>query len=246
MAHPGGIASRVTVRVGASVLSSCATAAPLGKTSLSPAFFIRLRARSTAIVLDQRVTGLETHRPEEGAGHRATDEDAVHLGQQGLDEIDLAADLGSAEHRDERPSGIVQRLAQVSKLPLHEKPRHRRLQEPGDRLRARVRPVRRAESVVDVEIAQRGEPRRQRGIVLLLAGIEPGILRHGDAAAREPLRRSHRLVGRRIRKERDRRAEQFLQLAHDRLHRVLRIGTALGPPQMREQHQPRAALAKDT
>lgn len=41
------------------------------------------------VALDQGVAGLEPHRLEKGAGHRAADQDGVDLGKQRLDEVDL-------------------------------------------------------------------------------------------------------------------------------------------------------------
>ena len=67
--------------------------------------------------LDQRVPGLEPHRREEGARHRAANQDVVHLGKQRLDQVDLAADLGPAEHRHERPLRLVERLAEILAAP---------------------------------------------------------------------------------------------------------------------------------
>ena len=120
----------------------------------------------------------------------------VHLGKQRLDEVDLAADLGPAEHGDERPLRLVERLAEVAELLLHQEAGHGRLEQPRDRLGAGVRPVRGAERVVHVEIAQRGEALGEAGVVGLLAGIEPRVLRDGHAAARQPPGRGHGLAPR--------------------------------------------------
>ena len=46
-AQPGGIASRATARVSAPVSSFCAITAPVGSTSLAPAFAMSCRARSS-------------------------------------------------------------------------------------------------------------------------------------------------------------------------------------------------------
>src|SRR2546430_4520009 len=53
-----------------------------------------------------RSADLETDREEEGVRHRAADQDLVHLGEQGLDHVDLSGDLGAAQDRDERPLGM--------------------------------------------------------------------------------------------------------------------------------------------
>ena len=54
------------------------------------------------------------------------------------------------------------------------------MRDPFDR---RVRPVRRAERVVHVEIGERGQRGREPGVVLLLFGMEPQVLEQHDAAA---------------------------------------------------------------
>jgi hypothetical protein len=93
-------------------------------------------------------------------------------------------------------------------------------------------PVSGAERVVHVEIAEHGEALGKGVIVGFFAGIESRVLPDGDAAPRQPPRGRHRLLRRRIGEERHRRAEQPLELAHNRLHRVLGIGSALGPAQV--------------
>ena len=141
---------------------------------LVPRLGHQLPGQVEPIVLDERLAGLEPHGLEEGAGHGAAEQHGVHLRQERLDEIDLAADLGAAEDRDERPLRPVQRLAQVAQLLLHQKARHRRLEQAGHRLRARVGPVGGAEGVVDVEIAERGEALGERRVVGLFSRDRTG------------------------------------------------------------------------
>ena len=85
---------------------------------------------------------------------------ASTLRQQGLDQVDLAGDLGAAQHRDERPLRMIERLAEVLELLFHQEAGDRRLEQVRHRLGAGVGPVGRAEGVVDVEIAERGEDAR--------------------------------------------------------------------------------------
>ena len=97
--------------------------APGGQHQLVARLRHELPGQVEPVLLDQRGAGLEPHRAEEGARHRAAEQDRVDLGQQGLDQIDLAADLGAAEHGDERPLRLVQRLAEVAELLLHQEAR---------------------------------------------------------------------------------------------------------------------------
>ncbi len=182
-----GMASRFTVRVSALGFSSRAITAPPGSTSFLPAFFISSRARS---IRSGSTSDLPVSSPMASKKVQAIAPPSricVHLRQQRLDQVDLAADLGPAEHGDERPLRLVQRLTQVAELPLHEKAGDRRLQDPGDGFGARVGPVGRAERIVHVEVAQRGELLGQSGVVLFLTGIEAGVLRYRHPAARQPL-----------------------------------------------------------
>ena len=178
------MASRLTVRVSAPDFSSCAITDPSGKHQLLARLLHQIPRQIKPLVLHQRVAGFEAHGLEEGAGHCPAQQDLIHLGQQRLDQVDLAADLRPAEHRHEGPLGLVQRLAEVAQLALHEEAGDRRLQDPGDGLGARVSPMRGPEGVVDVQVAEGREPLGQRQIVLLLAGVEAGVFRHRHAAAR--------------------------------------------------------------
>ena len=103
-----------------------------------------------AVVLHETLPGFETHRLEEGTGHRTADQDAVHLWQQRLDDVDLAGDLGPAEDRDEGALRLFQRVAEVVELLLHQQARDGGSQECGNACRAAVRAMRRSERVVDV------------------------------------------------------------------------------------------------
>src|SRR5207247_8247712 len=98
--------------------------------------------------------------------------------------------------------------------------------------------MRRTERVVHVQIAERGEYLRQLGIVFFLARPEASVLDERDTAARQPARRGDARGG--IGNELDGRAEQLLEIGDDLLQRVLRVGAALGPSQMRQQDDARA------
>ena len=222
-AQPGGMASRATARVSAPASSFCAITAPAGSTSLSPAFAISCRASSTRSSSTSELPVSRPMRPEEGAGHGAAEQDGVDLGQQRLDQIDLAADLGAAEHRDERALRLVQRLAEIAQLLLHEEARDRRLEQARHGLGARVGAMRRAEGVVHVEIAEGGEALGQRA-----RRSSPRPDRTG-CSRRRPRRRAaaaawpsppRREVGsaRKVTGA----PEQPLELADHRLHGVLR------------------------
>ena len=79
-----------------------ATGRVVATLTVPPGFLADLKSGRHHIVLDERLPRLDTDRPEEGAGHRAADDQRVDLGQQLLDDVDLAGDLRAAEDGDER------------------------------------------------------------------------------------------------------------------------------------------------
>ena len=97
-------------------------------------------------------------------------------------------------------------------------------------LGARVGPVGRTEGIVHIEVAQRGKPLGERWIVLLLAGIEAGVLRHRHPTAGEPLGDRDGLRRCRIGQKGDRSPEQLLQRPHHGLHGILGVRALLGRP----------------
>ena len=100
--------------------------------------------------------------------------------------------------------------------------------------------MRRSERVVHVEVAQRGECLRQRGVVLFFPGPEARVLHEGHAASRQSLGGCD--AGHRIRDELDRRGEDPLDIPHDLLQGELGIGPARGTAQVRQQDDPGSLL----
>ena len=204
----------------------------LGEQSLGDVFLV---------ALDERPADRKPDGEEERARHRPSHQNLVHLGEQRVDDVDLSRDLGAAQHRDERALGMVERVAQVGELALHEEARDGGLEQPGDRFGGGVGAMRRAEGVVDVEVAQRGERLGEPGVVRLFAGPEPGVLDEGHAAARQPARGGDPRGG--IGDEFDRRSQDALHVPHDLLEGELGIGSA-GASQVRQQHHPPALVAQ--
>jgi len=94
----------------------------------------RVLASSRRSVLDQRPADRAPLCLEEGIGHAAADDEGVDLVEQVLDHRDLVADLGAAEHGDERVVGIGEGLAKVEQFLLEQQAGHGWLQQPGDPL----------------------------------------------------------------------------------------------------------------
>ena len=110
---------------------------------------------------------------------------------------------------------MLERVAEILELLLHQEPRDRRLEQVGDGFGRRVSAMRRAERIVDVKIAEGGERRGQLRVVLLFTRDEAGVLDECHAAARQASRSSHAL--RRIGDELHGGAEHALQIADDLL-----------------------------
>ena len=80
---------------------------------------------------------------------------------QVLDHFELVRHLGAAEHRDERPLRMLETWPRYSHLRRHQQPGGRFLDVMHDAFGRRVRAVRRAERVVDVDVRQLGELLRE-------------------------------------------------------------------------------------
>ena len=183
---------------------------------------------------------------------RRTNDHLVHLVEQVHDELDLVRHLGAAEDGEKRPRGRVERLGKVVELLLQQEAAQALRQLHADH--ARVRAVRRAKGVVDVDVAQLGQRRRKRGDVVLgrlelgavglhalalLGHVEPQVFQQQHRPRRG--RRARRL-GRRahaVLHKRHRHAQRPLQHRHARTQRVL--GRACAQEEAR-----RAALQRAT
>src|SRR3989475_12785454 len=87
-----------------------------GQNQLGPRLGEELLGEILLVAFDEGAAHLESDREEERVRHRAADEDLGHLGEQRLDDVDFPRDLGPSEHRNERPLGVVERLAEVAQL----------------------------------------------------------------------------------------------------------------------------------
>ena len=121
---------------------------------------------------------------QEGIGHAAADDQLVALGQQILNDRDLVADLGAAQDGNVGMLRIGGGATQVLQLLFHQETGDGR-QEARHALGGGVSAVRRAEGIVDVHLAQSCQRLRQLQIVLLLAGVEAGVLQHQHVARLE-------------------------------------------------------------
>src|SRR5690606_11425114 len=184
---------------------------------------------------------------EEGVGHAAADDHAVDLVEQVLDQLDLVGDLGPAEDRQERPLGVLERLAEVLELLLHEQARGALGQVDADH--RGVGAVGRTERVVDIHVAELGQRGAERlhvfgfRLLALFGRVETQVLEQHDLPGVELGTRRFDLRADAVVQERHLAAEQRLELLGDRRERVLGLGTlALGATEVAHQDHAGATL----
>ena len=130
---------------------------------------------------------------------------------------------------------MLQRVAEVAQLLFHQQAGGRLAHQRDHRLDRRMRPVRRAERVVDVDVGERRERLRERRIVLFLFGMKPQVLEQDHASVGRTADRRLRRGADAVLGERHRPVQQFGQPCGDRPQAHLRIRLALRPPEMRRQ-----------
>ena len=108
-------------------------------------------------------------------GHLAADDDRVRPAAEVLEDAELVLDLRAAGDEHERTLDLAEQPAEVLELGEEQQARVGR-QEVRDRLRRGVRPVRRAECVVDVQVERARELLRGLRVVRRLAREEARVL----------------------------------------------------------------------
>ena len=127
------------------------------------------------VFFDERLAGLLALGAEEGVGHAAADEDGVGLVHEGVDDFDFVRDLGAADDGDEGLVGLVEGLAEMAELGLHEQAGGGLGDEVGDALGGGVGAVGAAEGVVDVDVAEGCELFGEGGVVGFFFGVEAEV-----------------------------------------------------------------------
>ena len=157
-------------------------------------------------------------------GHLAADEHRVGPAAEVAQDAELVLDLRAAGDEHERPLDLAEQAAEMLELGEQQESGVGR-QQVRDGLGRGVRAMRRAERVVDVEVAAVGELAREALVVRRLARVEARVLEHVDALVRQELSQPRR----------------------DRRHRVLRaVLLRLRPAEMRaDAHLRRALLEQE-
>ncbi len=171
---------------------------------------------------------------EESIGHAAADGELVHARDEMGQDLDLGRDLGAADDSHDRPRGVLQRLAEGVNLG-HQLEAGISWTKMSERLDRSMRPMRRREGVVDIDVAEVGEGLGEFEVVLLLAAVIADVLEHGDLSWLDGGDAPPRLLAETVADEVDGGARH--QLAHlfgDRPERGVGAYHTLGTPEMRE------------
>ena len=224
------IASAATTSCGTSTRSSAR-----GGTSAGSAHFVE------AIAFDEAVGDLSPVGGDQRERHGAADQQRVDAVDQGIDHRELVGHLRATEDRHVGTVGLAQERRQHLDLALDQSAGDggaaARAHQVGERIHAGVRAVNSPERVVDVRVGEFGEPAGERGVVGLLARIEPQVLEQDDRGVGE-------LIGRGLPQRDHRLAQEFGEtLPHGHQARSF-VDRSLGPAEMRTEHQARPTFTQ--
>ena len=153
----------------------------------------------------------------------------------------FARDLRSANDRHKGLLRRFQSLAEIGDFLFHQQAGHGGLQEVRDPLGRRVRAVRRAERVVDIDLGQRGERLRESRIVGFFFRVEAEILEQQYLAGLQLARHFTRNLPTQFGEKATFSAgahvliDQFAQPVDHRSKRILGVRLAFGTAQVRGQ-----------
>src|SRR6202022_1004980 len=158
--------------------------------------------------------------------------------QQALRMPDLRVQDRAADDRNQRMRWVGHDPTQRRDLALYQESRYGRqvLRDSGGR---GVGPMRRAEGVVDVELAKGGQLPGEVGVVFRLSRMEADVLQHYDLAVPHRLhggldRRTHGVI-----QMTNRAAEQLAEPPRQRRGPIRLIGLAVRAPEVRDQYDAR-------
>ncbi len=130
--------------------------------------------------LRKRLADPATGGEDKCVGDAAADDQAVDLRRQCAQDRELGRHLGPGHDGHQRPFRMRQRAAECVEFRRQQRTRARDRGEFGETVRRRLRPVRGAEGIVDVDVAELRHPLRQFVDVLLFALVHPAVLEQDD------------------------------------------------------------------
>ena len=183
------------------------------------------------VVLNERLADRHAECLEEGVGHRPANQQAIDASHHVTDDIDLVGHLGAANDCHERPIGSTQGETKKGELLLHQEPRAGRREVLHHARDRRMRPVRHAKRIVDVNVSQRSQFLGEAGIVLFFRRVEAQVFEQHDFRTTRRVRLFHRAdcgVADAVVGKRDLPFQQLTESRRDRLQAEFRRGLALG------------------
>lgn len=181
----------------------------------------------------------------EGKSHTAGNDQAVDLGEEVIDQLDLVGDLGAAKDGEEGTLGVLQGLGEVLEFLLDEE--SGRLLGQLDADHGAVGAVGGAEGIVDVDVSQGSQSLAELGdggsvsLDLLalgvlgaafLLGVEAQVLEENDLTTGGLVDGLLGLGADAVLGEEDGLAQQLLELGDDGLQAVLGVDLAVGTAQV--------------
>ena len=145
-----------------------------------------VRGEAELVPLDETLSDPHAARLEEGVGHGAADEYGIGFLYESFKYADLVGDLRASEDGDEGPLGMCHDIAEVLHLLLHQIARGAPLYVLSNARDGSVRPMRRPESIVYVEISEARQRTREAVVVLLLLFVKAEVLKENDPPVLHP------------------------------------------------------------
>ena len=188
-------------------------------------------------------------RLEERVGHRAADDQAIDAAEQALDHLDLVRHLGAAEDRRRTAAPDRRAPCRDRSAPSPSAARRRPAEVAAPSPHRRVRAMRRAERVVDIDLGERGQ--RCRRTPASFFSSSAWKRRFSSSTMLDPAgafacadRFARRLADAVAGKDHRSRPSSRRQVIGHRLQAELGRRLSLRPPEVRGQHHRGARLER--
>ena len=196
------------------------------------------------IRLDKRGTDILPPRQKESVRHAPAKDQRIDPRHQIFQHLKLGRYLGPADNRRHRTRRVGQRAMQRRQLFTKRAPRRCHLHHAGKRLDRGMGAVRAGKGVADIDVAKRGQRRGKAAVIRFFTGMETQIFHHHDIAILQPVHRRSGSGAGNVGFHRHITSQQAGKTCRHRRHRHLGDKCPFRPPEMRQDHQPRAGRAK--
>mmetsp|Transcript_11276 Transcript_11276/g.42088 ORF Transcript_11276/g.42088 Transcript_11276/m.42088 type:complete len:300 (+) Transcript_11276:515-1414(+) len=195
------------------------------------------------VFLHERGADVEALGLQEGEGEAAAEHEDVNLLHQRRDDGELAGHLGASDDGGQGSFGLIE--AKEGQLLLHELAHHAlvRPEHGWHAHRGRVRSVRRAKGVVDVEVRDGRQLSSELRFVLLLRCVEAQVLQEADGARGHACHGlGHRIPNAVVHVDHRGVGQQLSESRGHGRHDHVRLALAFGSAQVRHEHHLGALL----